>query len=133
MDLRLFEEVSVSTPMAWSTLKGSKTSRLETIANKVVKYMLTDQGSDMLEPYYGIPQWTLVYNDMSRLTYEISNTLSKCEVYIKAGENKLPDTTEKLAKLSLVKLDASSRVTLHVHLSILTTFNNYALLDVSKK
>jgi hypothetical protein len=104
------------------------TTRLETIANKVVKYMLTAKGSDLVEPDYGAEP--IYYNPSlsSRLVYDVSNVIEGCSAYIKKYELTLDNTIEKLQKLNLLSVDVDG-TTLNIHVSILTTFNNYALLD----
>ena len=131
-DLRLYTELAYQKPLLITDVKGNRTSRLETIANKVVKYILTDKGSDMVDPTYGSFTSTQNYNELQRITYDFSNTLSSCIEYIKRYEQQLPSTTEKLKTVNLLSIEVVDRSTLKIRISILTTFNNYALLDVKK-
>lgn len=131
-DLKLYTELAYQQPMELTNIKGTKTTRLETIANKVVKYLLTDKGSDLVDPTYGIAPLTTNYNDMMRITYETGNVISSCIAYIKAAEQSLPNTTEKLDTVNLLSIDVINRSILKIRISILTTFKNYALLDFNK-
>lgn len=131
-DLRLYTELTYGTELNITDVKGKRTSRLETIANKVVKYILTDRGSDLVDITYGSGALPQNYFDTARLTYDVSNVITSCIEFIKNTEKNLASTVEKLSTINLLSVDVINRSTLKIRISILTTFKNYALLDMSK-
>lgn len=130
-DLRLYKELYYSHPLEIVDVKGNRTSRLETIANKVVKYILTDRGSDMVDPTYGSSFIPTSTTDLQRITYVVANTITSCITFIKDTERSLSNTIEKLSTINLLSVEIIDRDKLKIRISILTTFKNYALLDVS--
>lgn len=130
-DLRLYREIAYQQPMEIVDVTGNRTSRLETIANKVVKYILTDRGSDLVDLSYGSATMPTVNTNMQLITYSVSNIISSCVSFIKNSEKSLSNTVEKLDKVTLLSVEIIDRTTLKIRISIFTTFKNYALLDVS--
>lgn len=131
MDLRLYNSASGTTEVFTAGINDTKATRLEAIAGKVVKYILTDKGSDMLNPTYGARLISTNYTNMSKITYDINNIVQECSTFIKTSEATLPVTTEKLATLTLVSV-AVEGTQLAIKLSIYTTIKNYALVDLKK-
>jgi len=145
MDILLFkhspEIVKYSGIVAEGTnpalLSGRVATRTETLANKVIKFLLTSLGTDPLDPEYGsyLPTYTQIdYNALARIFVEMQDDLVRCYRYVTAKEKDIDDTIEKLASLKLVDLiyaPESLEGVLIVKIQVLTTFNNDALLNLA--
>lgn len=131
MDLRLYNSASGTTEVFVAGINDTPASRLEAIAGKVVKYILTDKGSDLLNPTYGASLISTNYGNMAKITYDVNGIVQACSTFIKLEEAKLPVTTEKLATLTLVSV-AVEGTQLAIRLSLYTTIKNYAFVDVKK-
>jgi hypothetical protein len=116
--------------------KTPPASRLECIAGKVVKFMMTTIGSDAYDPNYGsfLPTYRQVAESMiPKLYIEIQNDLVRCTAFIKEIERDLGDTVERLSSVTLVDLIYNPRTTpdrIDVYINIKTTAGNTAVLVV---
>lgn len=117
-------------------LSGRTANRTETIANKVVKFLLTPIGSDTLEPEYGayLPTYTQIAESaIPRLYVELQDDLRRCAQYIIKKEKDLDDSQEKLQELNLIEVayaPENLRGVLVVRIEVITTFNNNALVNI---
>ena len=119
-----------------SSIELPTATELEVLANKVVKFLLTVQGSDVLDPEYGcgLLEYTqITRNDLPRLQLEIINALERCAVYIKAGEVTGQTDAHLLHSLELTQLEYSReapRDSVHIYLRITAKTGQEALIDV---
>jgi hypothetical protein len=118
-----------------SGLVNAPASRLETIANKVAKYMLTTKGSDALDAEYGsyLPTYqTMTEGLLPRTQVEISGDIIACTQAIQNSELDLLDTIEKLDSIALLEIQFyKKQLRLEVYIQVSTTFGNSALLNVT--
>jgi len=78
--------------------------RTEIIANKVIKYFLTEKGSDLLNPEYGVKSLPVSELSESHLPYfreELKEDINRCVKYFKNTEVR---KSERLKKIILKKL-----------------------------
>ena len=120
-------------------ISGRTATRTETIANKVVKFLLTPYGSDALDTTYGsyLPTYTqIAQSAIPRLYIELQDDIARCTAFIKRIEKALDDTVEKLDSLKLLKVEyapAELRGLLLIKIEIVTTFSNNALVNIPVK
>jgi len=128
--LNLLEVASVSSPT---------TSRLETIVNKVVKFLITDYNSNAFDPTYG-SKWTtytqIRESYIPQFILLINSDISRCISYIRNSEVSLPNTIEKLSTIKFNGLEYStptfeSTTRILVNITIYTNFNNKALFTLT--
>ena len=110
---------------------------LQTLANKVVKYLLTTLGTDIFDPSYGaytagITQFNQAY--LPKYVFEFTNDLKRCTEFIKRTETPSQDG-ERLATIKLVKINYDyerrpDEVLRFIEIS--TTSNRKALVAVPK-
>lgn len=146
MDIRLYSRTGVyvdypdiSELTKRETADSTTAQGIEVIANKVVKFLLTQKGSDALDPDYG--GVALHYGQISesfipRLTMELQNDIYRCRSFIKETEKFLPDSVEKLKNLVLVKVKYNPRISpdrVDVYIEIITNKENRALVAIPSK
>lgn len=145
MDVRLYrsgsyvdyEKTSELTTKALAD--DTNASGLEVLGNKVVKFLLTQKGTDAFDPEYG--GVALHYGQISkafipRLTIEMQNDISRCREFIRRTEAGLASGTEKIANIILkdIRYDPISlpdRV--DVYIEIVTNQNNKALVALQSR
>lgn len=117
-------------------LADNPTGRMETLANKVVKFMLTSRGSDALNPSYGsyLPTYTMVSSAyLPKMQLEVQEDLHRCVKYIRDTERTLPADVERLVAVEMVdfKYDQeNSRGRIDIYLRIRTSQGNNSLLTL---
>ena len=116
-----------------SVLSDTPSSDIETIAGRVVKFLLTNIGTDLFDSEYGgyIPSYTQIsQNDLPRIRLEIADDIDRCLTYITDSDRNDNATGELLQSLSLKKVvyDFSTRNRLDIYIEIKTNLGNYALL-----
>ncbi len=145
MDIRLYSSMGqyqdsseCSEEMWQASLSSECATRLETIAGKVVKYMLTTKGSDFFDSDYG--SYLTSYRQIAdayipRIQLELEADLSSCTSFIQAAENaELDDDEERLSSVKLVSLEYdrdTDPTRFDVYLLITTSFGNTAQLTVT--
>ena len=117
---------------------GEKVPYLETLANKVVKYLLTTLGTDVMHPQYGaytagMMQFSNSY--LPKYVFEFSSDVRRCMDYIRATETPGPDG-ERLANIKVVRVDYNqdnNPAEIHRVIEIITSLGNRALLTMPVK
>ena len=124
----------LSEEMGSAPLDAPVVGYLNTLANKVVKFMLTSRGSDAFNPNYGayaISQTNIHQGHRARFMYDISNDVASCAAYIKATETPGPNG-DRLDYIKLVEvkyLPIEKPFNIHVYLEIITMNGNRALVS----
>lgn len=146
MDVRLYSstgkyvDISSSSELTNSALADALVaSGIEVLGNKVVKFLLTQKGSDALDPNYG--GVALHYGQISkafipRLTLEMQNDILRCREYLRKAESGLSKSTEKISNIVLqdIKYDElASPDRVDVYIEIITTKNNRALVALQSR
>lgn len=109
------------------------TSRKEIIANKVLKYFLTEKGSDFISPEYGVR--SLPVDQMSedyfpKFKLELEEDIRRCIEYFKKTERK---HRERLARINVKKIrkrDEESHGKIELILDVITNKNNRASVEL---
>lgn len=110
---------------------------LESLAGKVVKYLLTPKGSDAFEPDYGgtaLHDAQTAESYLPALRLDVQSDISRCADYIRRAEQGLPTGSERLARLILagVEYDAEARpANVAVRVEIVTTAGRRALVALA--
>ena len=131
-------EWEVSEEMASAPVDGKVAGYLNTLANKVVKFLLTSKGSDTINSEYGgnVSSSTWIHEGYrGRYEQELSQDIQRCISFIKSTETPGPDN-ERLRAVILDKLEYLPKhrpLDVHIFLRILTTKNNVALLSFNTK
>lgn len=138
MDIKLYmrPDKNLQTEhMSIASLSDTHADGLETLANKVVRFLLTTKGSFIFDPEYG--STAFAYSQVSRefipkLRLEVQRDITRCFKYIKSTENPL-DTSDraKLGSLILraVEYNPYKTTGCAVKIEIITTTGNTSLLD----
>lgn len=109
---------------------------IEVIAGKVVKFLLTNKGSDAFDVNYGGTALHRTHISdvlIPQITLELHDDIRNCIQYLKEGEESLPYTSERLANITVIGVDYNSKVSpdrLNVHILIETTDNNKAAIKL---
>ena len=107
---------------------------VERIAGKVVKFLLTEKGSDAFAPDYGGTALHFVQMaeaHLPRLRLDVQADIQRCIDYLCRAEQELPAGAERLQKVTLlsVEYDAEARSGgVAVRVEVLTTRGNRALV-----
>ena len=112
---------------------------IEVIAGKVVKYLLTEKGSDAFDPMYG--GRALHYRQIStqfipQLTFELYADVEACISFIKKAEENANVTGERLANVIVkdVRYDPVRYPNrLDVYIEIITTLGKRAVVVINNK
>lgn len=143
MDIRLYNRTDKKSSyledasghvLAESSLEHTPAEGIEVIANKVVKFLLTIKGSDILNPDYGcyLASAQIGYSsDLSLFKMELTNSVSRCAAFIKRTEPK--DAALKLRSLQIQKIQYDSKRSpgrVDVFLKIITSSGHEAVLDI---
>lgn len=114
---------------------GADTARgVECIAGKVVKYLLTQQGSDAFAPDYGgtaLHVAQIAATHLPRLRLDVQADILRCVAYLSRAEQELPAGAERLQTVTLLGVDydpAARSGGVSVRIEILTTRGNRALV-----
>lgn len=144
MDLRLYN-IDNSTMVSLdsdilesSSTQQDKSNGIEVLANKVVKFLLTIQGSDITDPDYGctLPGYTLISDlEVPRLQLQLVADIERCARYIKTTEyaGSDADMDIRLASIELIKLSydkSIARDTLQVYIRITAKSAEEAVLQI---
>lgn len=142
-DLRIYTNTGIyegtttdSEMVAPSPVTTAPVSRFETIAGKVVKFMLTTIGSDATDPTYG--SYMLTYTQIAekfipRFQVEIKNDLARCSEYIRKSEANYSSDVEKFAYAELkdIKYDRDlSPNRIDIYILVVTSAGNSSVLSV---
>ena len=118
-------------PTDEASCSSSPSSRLEVLAGKVVKFLLTYRGSDATNKDYGgialhHPNISRAY--LPKLTMELSDDVERCTKYIIGSEKNLPKNLARLSRINIaaVTYDEAVRDALTVKLEIITNTNELA-------
>lgn len=118
-----------------SPLVTSPVGRFETIAGKIVKFLLTTIGSDVSDPTYG--SYITTYSNISlrylpRMRMEIIEDLGRCAEYVRRTERAHPVEYERFRAVKLKDLifQTDIRNRLDIFLEVSTTHNNYSILTL---
>lgn len=145
IDIRLYTNTgtyadlqSSSELMSANALADIPAYGVEVIANKVVKFLLTAYGSDVLDPEYG--GWAFTHSQMAesyipKFTLELQDDIARCLGYVNAAESSMDSTAEKLQAISIKSIDYNAVLTpdrLDVTLEIYTTYNRTAVLSLPR-
>ena len=131
LKLELLNSAEISTPAV---------SRLEIITNKVVKFLLTELGSNYFDSTYG-SKWVLITQVakeyLPRYILTINSDIEKCIAYIKAGESSLSNTIDKLYTVKFNGLEFSTDIIgptteVLLNITIYTTLGNKALFTLTR-
>ena len=114
-------------------------SGLEVLGNKVVKFLLTQKGTDAFDPEYG--GVALHYGQISkafipRLTIEMQNDISRCREFIRRTEAGLASGVEKISNIILKDIvydPISLPDRVDVYIEIVTNQNNKALVALQSR
>lgn len=146
MDVRLYSISGVyedfektSELMRKSLADDAVATGLEVLGNKVVKFLLTQKGTDALDPEYG--GVALHYGQISkafipRLTLEMQNDISRCREFIRRTEAGAKAGTEKISNIVLkdIRYDPLSMPDrVDVFIEIITNKNNKALVALASR
>ena len=110
---------------------------LNTLANKVVKYLLTTRGSDIINPEYGGygSSRTWIHEGFrARYIQELQNDIKRCTEYIQSKETPGPNN-ERLRTIIMEKIEYTPThkpTDIHIYLRILTTQGNVAVLSFNR-
>ena len=144
MDIRLYTRSGTFKAMTTnvevmnsSTLDEKTANYLETLANKVVKFLLTSYGSDPINPQYGSRAHIGIVpnNKLNWFSINFQQDLKNCYKFIKSTETPGPNG-ELLANINLLDITAPRQRTpaaLAVKIEIKTTDKQSALLHLKKK
>ncbi len=112
---------------------------IEVIAGKVVKFMLTEKGSDAFNPEYG--GTSMHYLQISpqflpQLRREVFADVEACTRFVKKAEVSGGVSGERLEKISVLKVQYEPRLTpnrFDVFLEVFTTAGNRAVVALKGK
>lgn len=112
---------------------------IEVIAGKVVKFMLTEKGSDAFDPDYG--GTSMHYTQMSQIFFpqfkrEVRTDVENCIRYIKDAEFYQDVRGELLTRVRILKIVYEPRLTpwrVDVYLEILTNYGNRAVVALNPR
>ncbi len=112
---------------------------IEVIAGKVVKYMLTEKGSDAFNQDYG--STSMHYRHMSEMFFpqfkrEVAIDVNNCMNYIKKTEFEGGVEGEKLYKINILKIVYNRKYTpdrVDVYLEVLTTYGKRACVAITNR
>ena len=112
---------------------------IEVIAGKVVKYLLTEKGTDAFDPLYG--GTAMHYRQIStqfipQLTFELYADVEACISYIKKTEENVGIDGERLANVIVrdVRYDpVNSPDRLDVYIEVVTTYGKRTVVCINNK
>ena len=146
IDMRLYkpsgnyEDVNfISEGMERVVPDDATATSIEVIAGKVVKYMLTEKGSDAFDPDYG--GTSMHYQQISsaflpQFRREVGIDVENCQKYIKETEIARNVEGERLLNINLLKVVYKPRVTpnrVDVYLEIITTYGKRACVAITSR
>lgn len=126
--------------LASASISSTESGRLETIVNKVVKFMMTEYGSDPFDTEYG-SRWSttmqLSRDFAPQYIVMVTNDLDRCIAYIKNAEKTLASSIEKLYTvqfngLEFNNVDESISSEVLISLTIYTNLGNKAIFSLSR-
>lgn len=116
---------------------ATATQALQVICGKVLKYLLTNRGTDAFDPKYGgraLHRTHISETLLTEIRLELLEDIRDCLDYIKSGEEVYTDyDQEKLLSITLVGLNYNRELSpdrIEVHLLIKTTLGNNAVVQV---
>lgn len=143
MDIRIYSNTGVyhrelqeAEHMVSSPLQSEGATRIETIAGKVVRFLLTSKGSDALDPSYGsyLTSYTQVSKSIiPRMHMDLVEDIAVCSRYIKEGEVGLPASEDRLASIALQSINydpTTDRSAVHIYIRITTMAGETSLLSI---
>lgn len=142
LDLRLYSRTGVFEAFGDApaeradpvTADAPAATEMEIEAGKVVKFLLTAQGSDAFNPEYGgtaLHDAQVAESHIPALRLDVQNDLARCADSIRRAEQGLPTGRDRLASLFLagVEYGAADRPgQLAVRIEIVTTAGKRALV-----
>lgn len=141
LDLRLYnptgnyaDQTNSSEYMQLVRPEDPSASGIEVIAGKVVKYLLTDRGSDAFDPGYGgvsMHHTQISQALIPQLTLEVHDDVRRCTEFIKRTDG---NDQERLLRINVLDIRYNARLSpdrVDVYLEILTTKNNRAVVALT--
>jgi phage baseplate assembly protein W len=122
--------------MTDSMLTSNSATGVEVLAGKVIKYLMTIQGTDAINPEYGCNIMTytqIAKNDLAKFQLELISALSSCATSIKASESDVTDSSTKLDSIQLVKMVYNQGVIrdqVDIYIKITSMTGEDALLEI---
>lgn len=110
-----------------------KSTRLEVLAGKVLKFMFTYRGSDAFNSEYGgisMHHHNISRSYLPKLMMEISDDIERCTRFIIENEKSLPASLPRLSHINLLDVQYSdtTRDKLTVKIEIITNTNESAVV-----
>jgi len=146
IDLRMykpsgnFEDGQHNIEIMESVLPEDSVARsIEVIAGKVVKYMLTEKGSDAFDPEYGgtsMHYLQLSPQYLPQFKHEVLLDVQNCERYIKETEEYNNVTGERLHSIKLLRVSYEPQLLpgrVDVWLEIFTTLGKHACVAITSR
>lgn len=125
--------------MVLSAIDSPVTSSIEILGSKVVKFLLTERGSDAFNPDYGgvsMHHVQLSEEDMPKFRLEVLDDIAKCTEYIiNTSESQLAfnDTeSARLASITLVDITYATLAQIDVYIDILSTIGKHQVVTITK-
>lgn len=146
LDMRLYkptgnyEDVQQYIEQMERVIPDDPTARsIEVIAGKVVKYMLTEKGSDAFDSSYG--GTSMHYQQLSpeylpQFKREVAVDVQNCERYIKEKEESNSVTGERLHSIKLLRVEYNPYITpgrVDVYLEVFTTYGKHACVAITTR
>lgn len=136
-DLKLYTPTGIYEKNAEFTDRAEcwrpKSTRLEVLTGKVIKYMFTCRGSDAFNPEYGgisMHHSTISQAYLPKLMMEIADDLERCTRFIIENEKSLPESLPRLSVINLLDVQYSdlTRDRITVKIEIITNTNESAVV-----
>lgn len=146
IDMRLYEPSNefedihrVTENMARVLPDDPTATSIEVIAGKVVKFMLTEKGSDAFEPEYG--SISMHYRQMApsflpQFKREVAMDIEECYRFIKKAESLNDVEGELLEKINILKIVYDPLRTpwrVDVYIEIITTWGKHAVVSITPR
>lgn len=121
------------------TISAPAVSRLEVLTNKVVKFLLTEYGSNAFDPTYGsnwVTMTQVAQPYIPKFIITVNSDIDRCISYIKAGEQDLSNSLDKLQTVKFNGLEYSTleptfTTQILISITIYTTLGNKAVFSLS--
>lgn len=146
LDMRLYNPTGVydgveriSERMERVIPDDASASGIEVIAGKVVKFLLTEKGSDAFTPEYGgtSMHWQQIASaSLPQFKREVFQDIQNCEKFLKSSDNAYGVNGEKLLAINLLKVVYDPRVSpnrVDVYIEIVTTRGKRAVVAITPR
>lgn len=125
--------------MELSASDETVTSSIEILAGKVVKFLLTERGTDAFNPDYGgvaLHHVQISEDYLPKLRLELLDDLARCKDYItNTSEAQLAyndDTSDRLAILKLLDLRYTTRSRIDAFIEIVSTEGKHHVVAITE-